>query len=49
MATHATRDLRSIARGPSAPRVTYDVRSSCLGIGASILGLLILLGILALM
>ncbi|MGV9670595.1 hypothetical protein ACWDPV_08355 [Gordonia sp. NPDC003504] len=49
MATDATRNLRSITRGPSTPRATYDVRSSCMGIGASIFGLLILLGILALM
>lgn len=49
MATHAPRHPQIVAGGPSMPRPTYNVRSSCIGIGASILCLLALLAVLALL
>lgn len=49
MATDATHDFRpSLTRGQSIPRPTYNVRSSCIGIGLSIFALVVLLVALAL-
>ncbi|MGC5248866.1 hypothetical protein ACPXB3_18295 [Gordonia sp. DT219] len=50
MATDATRNLRpSRSAGRPVGRVAYDVRSSCIGIGVSILALAVLLLALALL
>ncbi|MGV9709761.1 hypothetical protein ACWDTI_03760 [Gordonia sp. NPDC003424] len=48
MATHAGSDLRRVlGPRPSAPRATYNVRSACLGIAASLVALLALFVVLA--
>lgn len=48
MATHAPPDLGSLRRTPAAPRPTYNVASSCIGISISIALLVALLITLAL-
>lgn len=49
MATHASSDLRrALGSRQSAPRVTYNVRSTCLGTAASIVALLALFVVLVL-
>ncbi|MEE3852294.1 hypothetical protein VZC37_18280 [Gordonia sp. LSe1-13] len=49
MAAHASSDLgRALGSRPTAPRANYNVRSSCIGTGVSILGLIALLVVLML-
>ncbi|MFW0797758.1 hypothetical protein AAFP30_28410 [Gordonia sp. CPCC 205515] len=49
MATRASSDLhRALGSRSSTPRATYNVRSACLGTGASIVALLALFVVLAL-